>query len=32
MTRAFVMADTRAAAELDRAAAAIETLLARTVA
>lgn len=32
MTRAFVMADTRAAAELDRAAAAIETLLARTLA
>ncbi|BBY90714.1 HTH-type transcriptional repressor KstR [Mycobacterium gallinarum] len=31
MTRAFVMADTRAAAELDRAAAAIETLLARTL-
>jgi AcrR family transcriptional regulator len=32
MTRAFVMADTRGAAELDRAAAAIETLLARTLA
>jgi AcrR family transcriptional regulator len=32
MTRAFVMADARAAAELDRAAAAIETLLARTLA